>query len=299
VECARNSRLHRRSVAVAIAAVYFFALATSAAAWDSGTHRLITRLAVSALPSSPLKSFLVDNSAALQRYSTYPDTVLKREYGKAEARHHYIDLEYFGADPFAALNPDISVMRREYGSRTLRKSGTLPWHIEKVAGELNQAWRDNDCERVLLLSGYLSHYVGDASQPLHTTKYFDGYPGDRGVHSRFESATDRANRAIARPARDAIAIVTIDSVWPAVITELKQAHMLIPQVLEADRAIRIEYGYSKYAYDRALLQREGGLMTEQVARAASVLDSIWIFEWQSAGRPSACARSSGLFNWLR
>ncbi|MGH7988329.1 MAG: S1/P1 nuclease [Candidatus Binataceae bacterium] len=266
--------------------------AAPASAWDSGTHRLITRLAVGALPDSALKSYLARNSTALQRYATYPDTVLRREYGQAEARHHYIDLEYFGTDPFAALNPDIAVMRREFGAPTLRKSGTLPWHIEKVAGELNQAWRDDNCAEALTLSGYVSHYIGDASQPLHTTRYYDGYAGDRGVHSRFEYATDRANRAITPSARGAIAIQHITSVWPPVIMELKDAHMLIPQVLQADRAVRFEHGYSKRAYDRALLQREGGLMAEQVARAASVLGSIWLFEWQSAGSPNACAASS-------
>ncbi|MGH8013748.1 MAG: S1/P1 nuclease [Candidatus Binataceae bacterium] len=275
-----------------LAFILCLSCASPVLAWDSGTHRLITRLAAGALPDSPLKSYLARNSTALQRYSTYPDTVLRREYGQAEARHHYIDLEYFGDDPFAVLNPNIAVMRREFGARTLRKSGTLPWHIEKVAGELNQAWRAGDCSEVLTLSGYVSHYVGDASQPLHTTRYYDGYAGDRGVHSRFEYATDRANRAITPSARAAIVIQPITSVWPPVIEEIKDAHMLIPRVLQADRTVRLEYGYSKRAYNRALLEREGGLMAEQVARAASVLGSIWLFEWQSAGSPNTCAGSS-------
>ncbi|MGH7934590.1 MAG: zinc dependent phospholipase C family protein [Candidatus Binataceae bacterium] len=284
----------RRTMLVFAIVVAVPLLAAQAAwAWDSGTHRLITRLAVAALPGSPLKTDLGRNERALERYAVDPDTVLREQYGEEEARHHYINLEYFGADPFAALKPDLATMRREFGARTLRKSGTLPWRIEEVAQSLNQAWRSGDCAQALRLSGYLSHYIGDASQPLHTTRYYDGYAGDHGVHSRFEYATAHANRTIVPAAEREIRLETITAVWPPIIAEIRQSHSLIPQVIEADRAVRAETGTSRYVYDRALVNREGGLMARQVASAVSVLASVWLYEWNGAGHPSACAMAAG------
>ncbi len=44
--------------------------------------------------------------------------------------------------------------------------------------------------------GVWSHYVGDASQPLHTSAHFDGwdrYPNSKGIHSRFETSFVQKN----------------------------------------------------------------------------------------------------------
>ncbi|HXW83416.1 MAG TPA: hypothetical protein VEJ86_03355, partial [Candidatus Binataceae bacterium] len=54
-------------------------------AWDDATHCLITRLAIEALPASPLRSLMRTNQSALERYSDEPDSVLKARYGEAEA----------------------------------------------------------------------------------------------------------------------------------------------------------------------------------------------------------------------
>jgi hypothetical protein len=103
-----------------------------------------------------------------------------------------------------------------------------------------KAWRDRDCAGAVEQSGYLAHYVGDASQPLHSTRYYDGYAGDTGVHRRFEGTVDRQAPAIARLARKQIHVQKIDSVWSAAMGEIRDANALVPRVIESDRAIRTE-----------------------------------------------------------
>src|SRR5690349_1386341 len=102
-------------------------LSPSAFAWDSHTHKLITRLAVQALPPSPLAQTFTHNELQLEEYSLDPDTVLRSLYGEAEGRRHYVDLEYFGAFPFASLEPNFATMETKFGARTMTMSGTLPW----------------------------------------------------------------------------------------------------------------------------------------------------------------------------
>lgn len=262
--------------------------AVPAHAWDSRTHMLIARLAIGALSPSPLAQALTANQPLIERDAVAPDFELKRRYGHAEAIHHYIDLEDFGPNPFTELNPDLAIMQRRYGAQTLDRSGTLPWTIEGTAAGVQQAWRARDCSKMLELSGYLAHYVGDASQPLHSTRYYDGYPGDAGVHSRLESAVDHEVPEVAETARPQIHLTKIDSVWTTTIAEIKDANALIPQVIRSDRAVRAETGSDWKSYDNALMRREGTMIARQIAAASSVLASIWLYEWTQAGSPAAC-----------
>jgi hypothetical protein len=248
---------------------------------------MVTRLAVGALAPGPLQQAFAANLANLEQMSVEPD--LLREAGdKAEGRRHYIDLEYYGSDPFAALNQSESAMVQKFGARRLMKSGTLPWTIESESDALASAWRDGDCRAVLKFAGYLSHYVADASQPLHTTIHYDGYPEDRGIHQRLERAADVDVAELEREAAPRVRVEDLEGVWTPVIAELRESSALVPRVIAADRAARSATRSSRQ-FERMLMQDERGWIVSQVAVAASVLASIWQFEWRRAGHPAICA----------
>lgn len=267
--------------------------AASAQAWDSRTHELITRLAIDALPPGTLKASFERDSAQLEEFSIEPDTVLRPLYGKAEGYRHYIDLEEFGDDPFAHLNPDKRAMDQSVGNETLQRSGILPWAIEDEASKTASAWRSGDCGEAIRHAGYLAHYIGDASQPLHTTKFYDGLTGaDRGMHARLEAAVDHRVREIEAASRGKVHPQRIDSVWAAVMAELQQSHPLIQQVVDADRATHAETGNDRPAYTRALMAREQDMVVRQIDDAASVLASVWMYEWSQADAPAACSRAA-------
>jgi hypothetical protein len=267
-------------------AVALFAWTSSARGWDSATHRAIARLAVDALPPSPLKSALSHNE--LETHSVEPDSILKKEYGKAEERRHYINIEWFGSD-WSALNPDINKMRRRFTDRTIERAGTLPWTIEAVSDQLERAWRSGDCDAVLRLSGYLAHYVGDASQPLHSTINYDGYARDRGIHARIELAVDHSLRELEPMAAREVHIEDINDVWTPTIAEIRDANGLVGAVIRDDRAARDAGAYGGRDYQHAVMREDAAMFARQIARAASVLASIWLYEWHRAGSPATCA----------
>ncbi|HTR61326.1 MAG TPA: zinc dependent phospholipase C family protein [Candidatus Binataceae bacterium] len=271
--------------------LFFFLLAAPAYAWDSTTHRLITRLAINALPASPLKTALLRNERLVEKHSVEPDFLLKERYGHAEEIRHYIDLEVFNPNPQAALStldPDLATERRQVGELKLQTAGTLPWTIEDTAQRLAAALRSSDCSEILGEAGYLSHYVGDASQPLHSTIHHDGYRRDRGIHARVEKAVDDSASSIAAPAAKEVQLQTITAVWPTAIDEIRTANLLVNELIEADRKAR-RISREGPAYDSALFEAAGPMLTLQVARAASALASIWLYEWKSAGTPSPCS----------
>jgi hypothetical protein len=291
---AARGRLQLRSLAACLAAIVVCAApaAAPAFAWDSATHRLITRLAINALPPSPLRDSFEANSAALQDYSVVPDTVLKARYGKAEAHRHYINIEYyntFSSDPFSFLNPDFKTTERRVGLRLMKRAGTLPWTIEELAAATARDWRRGECAGVIRQSGYLSHFVADASQPLHTTIHYDGYPRDRGCHGRIEAAVDRDVSALGAEAKPQVQVVPISGVWSTEIAEMNQSYGLVQATIDADRSARGGGEASAAAYERTLIAEHGAMFATQIARGASALASIWIYEWKQGGSPNRCA----------
>jgi hypothetical protein len=285
-------RLRVFTVCFVLAAVLIAADCAPTLAWDSATHRLITRLAINALPRSALRTTFEANSASLQDYSVAPDSVLKARYGKAEARRHYINIEYydrFSNDPFSFLNPDFKQMEQRVGWPLMKRSGTLPWTIEELADASARDWRRGECSELIRQSGYLAHYVGDASQPLHTTIHYDGYRRDRGCHARIEGAVDRDVRALGAQAEPQVRVVEISGVWPMEIAEMKQSYGLVQPTIDADREARRAGYTSTEAYERALITEHGAMFATQVARGASALASMWIYEWKQAGSPERCS----------
>jgi hypothetical protein len=73
-----------------------------------------------------------------------------------------------------------------------------------------------------------------------------------------------------------------------VIAEIRGANGLVEQTIATDRTLVAQYGRRGDGYDGALIRREGAMIAAQVAQAASVLASIWLYEWNAAGAPSVC-----------
>ncbi len=267
--------------------IVLLATASTASAWDSGTHRMIASLAVSALPASPLKEALAKNERALESDAVAPDTTLRDRYGHAEAIRHYIDLERYGADPLSALSPDLSTMLSRYGKYRVDKAGTLPWTIESEAALVREDWQRGDCAAAVTHSGYLAHYVGDASQPLHTTIRHDCSRRQRGCHERIENAANHRTRDIERAAAPEVRVTAIAGVWPAAIGEISRSHALVRRIIADDRAARTAGGDNS-AYADALFAHDSALFNGQIADAASTLASIWLYEWKQAGSPNVC-----------
>ncbi len=277
----------RYGAAPTIALAVALLIPVRALAWDSGTHRLITRIAVRALPRSIPRRFFEANLDRLQQYANDPDTKLRERYGAAETRRHYLDIEVYDSD-WSALISDRAAMVRKYGYKTLDRSGTLPWTIEEVAEASERDWTRGDCEGVLRESGYLAHYIGDASQPLHMTIHYDGLTGeDRGVHARFENAVDAETRSLARPVESEVTLTPIDQVWNRVIAEMRRSYGLVQTVIDTDRYAR-SHASDREEYRDVLMSQQRGMIEHQLADASSVLAEVWIFAWKQAGSPNPC-----------
>lgn len=214
--------------AAASALILTLACAGQACAWGSTGHRLISRLGVETLPDT-LPAFLKDpvTIAQIGELGREPD----RSRGAGQPHDadldpgHFIDLtddgKTLGGVSLDAMpaNKDAYTVALHAGGSSLQKTGFLYynildgylqlakdfayWRIDRI-GEARstdpreRAWYVSDRkERELIIIrdlGYWSHFVGDASMPLHVSVHYNGwgdYPNAKGytqdhIHVPFE-----------------------------------------------------------------------------------------------------------------
>jgi hypothetical protein len=214
-----SPQLARLSVpALAVLGLVSLAVLPPAAhAWGNSGHRLVNKLAASTLPPS-VPAFLRSEAAVneIEYLGPEPDrwrSPAEPELNKAQAPEHFIDLE-----PADALGPlprnrlDFEAKVFAAGERP-EKIGLQPWEATEVWERLKAALREyrnlsaakQDTRGVeaaaLFYAGWLGHYVGDASQPLHTTIQYNGWLGpnpngyttDHKIHWQFEGPFVDAN----------------------------------------------------------------------------------------------------------
>jgi hypothetical protein len=243
-----NVDIRTRSTLALVAASIFVCVPHVALAWGSTGHRMIGELAIRDLPGS-LPDFIRGEDVALQIGELAREPDRSRGSGDPHDRDldpgHFVDV----SDDLKILEgPSLSALpptREEYDTELRKvgadeyKAGYLPysiidgwqqlvkdfayWRVD-VAGEKfaktdeARAWfkRDRITREMLTIRdlGYWSHFVGDASQPLHASVHYDGwgnFPNPegfttvKGVHARFEGAFVRAHvseaevQALVRP----------------------------------------------------------------------------------------------------
>jgi hypothetical protein len=189
----------------------------AARAWGNEGHRLINRLAASTLPAD-VPAFLRSDAAVneIEYLGPEPDrwrSPTEPELNAAQAPEHFIDLE-----PADALGPlphrrlDFEAKVFAAGERP-EKIGLQPWETTEVWERLKAALREyrnlaaagkdtHSVEQAILFyAGWLGHYVGDGSQPLHTTDKYNGWVGPNpngyttghAIHWQFEGTFMGAN----------------------------------------------------------------------------------------------------------
>jgi len=249
---------------------------------------MINRLAALNLPAG-VPAFVRNGNGVdvIEYLGPEPDRWRNRaedELSQAQAPDHFIDMEWaeLGEIPCTAANPGCGpdgkmFPRRRYDfiraiekvpepdkpdiMLTPEKVGLQPWQVEEVWQRLKADFReyrhlvaanqDTAGVQVAILfdAGWLGHYVGDGSQPLHVSIQYNGWTGpnpngyavyDRqnGIHSRFESVYVGANIKAAdiAPLVAAAQPVDITDEWTQYLAYLKHTQSFVEKTYQLDKA---------------------------------------------------------------
>ncbi|WP_051718964.1 zinc dependent phospholipase C family protein [Hymenobacter sp. IS2118] len=271
----------------------------TAGAWGFFGHRTITQVAVYELPAS-MQAFYYRHMTELVRQSTAPDE--RRNDDPTEAPKHFIDVDHFSEDnPFGKMPRQYEKAVAKFTADTLQKYGTVPWVIIETKNKLTEAFRQRDTVGIVTYSAELSHYMGDAYVPLHTTINYDGQLTDqKGLHSLWESQLPE--RFIndyklfgdeAKYIKDPLA-----AVWTVVqesfgfVGETFDRASKIEKTMKPDVRFTFSHRYGKTTrrysdafadeYEKAV----GGMVSYRMKMAPTMISSLWLTAWQDAGKPN-------------
>ncbi|MBD2713988.1 hypothetical protein KBK19_02960 [Microvirga sp. STR05] len=266
-------------------------------AWGFFGHRLINRLAVFTLPPE-MMGFYKTNIDYLTENATRPDS--RRSVVPGEAARHFLDVDIYGDSALARLPRSYADAVAKFGEDSLMKHGIVPWQVVRMKGQLTEAFRQRDADRILSLSADLGHYIADACVPLHTTHNYNGQlTGQRGIHGLWESRLPEILAAnydfftgpapyIERPS---------ETIWAAVA----RSNAAVDSVLtfERDLTARMpedkKYGFEERGnqtvrvYSREFSheyhQRLTGQVERQMRLAQRLIGAFWYTCWVDAGQP--------------
>jgi hypothetical protein len=262
------------------------------------------------------------------RWRNAPDLTLKHSGGSWT--DHFCDLEYLtdagldlqrltsfrfefvvqfaagraaNADKFPAVDP------AKNADRTREWPGFAPWAITEYFGRLRSGFSylkvyeelgtpeeiANAKANILYVMGVMGHYVGDCSQPLHTTVHHNGWVGDNpkgyskwpGLHSwidgglvakagiTFDGLAPRMTPAAAislAPRDDGR-----DPMFVAVMDYLIAQHQLVEPLYQLEKAGKLSHGR-----DEAVTPEGRALVEGQLLAGGKMLGAVWLAAWKNA-----------------
>jgi hypothetical protein len=210
-------------------------------------------------------------------------------------------------------NISVEVWKRFYdetGHTEERDRGLLPFRIWQFFDKMFDFASKGDADKFLCAAGLLSHYVGDACQPLHGSMYADGYADQKttvthhrrdtgeeyteashvgaGVHSTYEtSMVDRYSTDLVKGIAAALkkngnslpAVSSGKEGAKAAIELMERSAERIPPRDLVDAYIEAG-GKNVVAVQDALWTQFGDPTIETMADGARVLAKIWEGAWK-------------------
>lgn len=315
------------------AATALVLLASPARAWESAGHRIVTQVAIDSLPGD-FPAFVRDPAhlkrllyvAGLpDRWSHAPDLPLKH----VNWPDHYLDVEQL---PMAGLDPrqlpsfrndfivEFAAARAKHPEQfPPAKPGTdpehsrgwpgfLPWSATESFYQLKTAFSALKVFRelgtpeeiangewdVVFLMGVLSHYIGDLSQPLHTTNHHDGWVGpnphgyttvpgfhtwiDSGLIAKAQLTYDSVRSRVqpATPVSLALRPDGRDPVFAETMEFLLAQNQLVEPVYQLEAASKL--GHGNYP-----VSPEGQeFILGQLTKGGQYLGALYLSAWMSA-----------------
>jgi len=266
--------------------------------WGFYAHRTINYYAVFLLPPEMI-AFYKKNIAFLADHAVDPD---KRRYMIAEeGPRHFMDLDHYGAPPYAGLPRSWAEAKSLYPADSLARHGIAPWWLPQMESRLIAAFRARDAARILKLSAEIGHYMADIHVPLHASSNHNGQlTGQQGIHGFWESRLPELFAA-----RDYDFLIGhagyLNSVsafaWDR-ITESARASDTVLRVereLSADTRPERKFAFAdrngkmvrQYAeqYASDYQERLSGMVERRMRQSILAVASCWYTAWVDAGQP--------------
>lgn len=277
--------------------------------WGFYAHQKINFFAVFLLPPQMMLLFK-PNINFLSEHAVDPD---KRRYAvKEEGPRHYIDIDKYGAYPFASLPRKWEEAVAKFSEDSLMQHGIVPWHVQAMLKRLTDAFRDKNFSRILKNSAEIGHYISDAHVPLHASSNHNGqFTNQKGIHGFWES---RVPELLAEKHWDffigkaAYIKNPGDFMWARVL----ESALAADTVLRIEKELTNEFAADKKfsfeerngiiirqystAFTTAFNNKLNGMVERRMRQSIFAIASFWYTAWINAGQPDLKSLTSQKFS---
>ncbi len=307
--------------------------ASPAFAWDYELHRLVNELALRSLPESfPAFVRTPENAERIAFLAGEPDrwrNANDNSLRHVNEPDHFFDIE--DLEPLGIRLGSLTGFREEFVARiaevrakdpvkfpssdpaidTARNRwlpGFLPWKLAEEYGRLKsgfsylKTFEQNDGmpseivnaqANVVYFMGVMGHFAGDAAQPLHTTRYYNGWVGEnpkgyttnRTIHAWIDggfaraAGIDRTNLfAKVRPARllwQNSSTLQQEPAFPVTLAFVREQFVLVDTVYAFEKSGKLTAESPDADEGRRLIE-------SQLLKAGQFLGDLWLSAWTLA-----------------
>lgn len=288
---------------------FILVVSLSCQGWGFYAHKRINYLATFLLPPEMI-AFYKKNIAFISEHAVDPD---RRRYAVPdEGPRHFIDLDRYGAYPFAGLPRGWKAAVERFGIDSLKAHGIVPWHISVMYYRLTEAFRQKNGPRILKLSAELGHYLADAHVPLHTSSNHNGQKtGQQGIHGFWES---RIPELMAEQEWDFFIgpvsyLADIEGyAWTCVLESASMSDSVLILEKELSRRFPADRKYSIEVKSNMLVRQYSDSYTRQYNRLLNnmverrmrksvySIAAYWYTAWVQAGKPDLRIMEAPVFS---
>jgi hypothetical protein len=250
--------------------------------WGFATHHYIAQNYSKHLP--PYIDGLRAYDGVVDQKVTDPDT--RRPTTPGESYRHYIDIDNYPEFLAGTLTHDRAALEAQYGAATVLENGIVPWAVGEVVATLTVQFQNQQWSDAATTIADLCHYVGDACQPLHCTRNYDGqFSGNNGIHSRYE--TTMMSSHIGELTTPVTPVTYYPNPVDAMFDIIDDSWAGVSVVLDADNIARAASGGSFNSTYYASLWSSTQSMTRNRINIAAVATASFVYTaWNNAGQPA-------------
>jgi hypothetical protein len=275
--------------------------------WGPEGHIWINRVAVQKTPRE-MPLFFRQAGAEIAYLGPEPDrwrNLSEAALKSSQEPDHFIDLEEIEwLDPLPENR--YQFYRKLYEKRAgttddpdkylPERVGLQPYIVMEVFGRLKAAFREYRNLRqaqkptgpvqqaIIFYAGWLGHYVGDASQPLHTTIHYNGWVGPNpnnyttkhGIHWAFEGPYVARNLSAAKFASAVHPPEHLSDPFAQYVDFLKQSHTQVERVYQLAKA----GGFTDNGSPEAR-----AFTVSRLAAGSQMLLNLWYTAWLDSSQP--------------
>ncbi len=313
--------------------LFLLLTAFRAGAWDYEFHRLVNELALASLPTNfpafvrepSAQERIAFLAGEPDRWRNSPDAALRH----INSPEHFLDLE--DLTPYGLSPTNLSAFRYEYvaqlavvrdrdpsrfpgadptkdGERNRWLPGLLPWRITEDYAKLRSVFSylktfeqhggtpeeiANARADAIYVMGVMGHFVGDAAQPLHTTRNYNGwvmanphgYTTNRNFHAWIDGGylrkvgLERAPVFVrvrpAKPIWERVPGLPHDDAFPVAMAFLSEQFGEMEKTYQLEKEGRLSGEGERGREGRAFLE-------QQLLRGGQMLGDLWLTAWESA-----------------